>query len=408
MSPYWKDGIEFERVGLGYVGTSKANAIVMRLDRIKGKDELHGTLTVERAPEGTLTKSRFNVSSATTRKSMAGYLRDRSNHVDWVDILEEFCVKVMQAEDGGEADFEDVGQLPASERKGWLMPPFLHLDEPTILFADGASGKSLLALAIAISVTTGRAVIPGITPRVTGPVIYLDWETDHTEVDRRVKAICAGAGIDPVTLVYRRCSRPLPEIVDLVARKKDEVEGVLTVVDSTEMASDHQGDDSANSSAIRHFKALRDIGGASLSIDHVSKQGGNRAGPYGSTFKRNIARSAWSITTLASDDSGSHIELYHDKPSSSARQPKVHLSVGWSSDDSAVTFRQEAAPIRDQPDGDTVLDRLTVALMDGPLRPKEVALRLGVSPNYASTMLGRGIERGLYRKTEDGRYGLRD
>ena len=66
-----------------------------------------------------------------------------------------------------------------------VVPDFSVIGERTVIFGDGESYKSWLALAIALSTATGRELIPGYKPTMTGPAVYLDFEDNALEIRRR-------------------------------------------------------------------------------------------------------------------------------------------------------------------------------------------------------------------------------
>ncbi|KPL55750.1 hypothetical protein ABB55_08490 [Prosthecomicrobium hirschii] len=64
----------------------------------------------------------------------------------------------------------------------------------SLIYGDGAAGKSLLALQLAVAVATGSDWPCGL-PDV-GPAIYLSAEDDRDELHRRLADICRAKGID--------------------------------------------------------------------------------------------------------------------------------------------------------------------------------------------------------------------
>jgi hypothetical protein len=107
---------------------------------------------------------------------------------------------------------------------------------PTGLIAPGESGKSTLARALAVSITAGREIVPGVVPRVTGPVLYVAAEDSvvlwHA---RSIEAICRGAGLDrarlkhPIQLLDAR-GRKLHRIGRAIAERASDT--ALVVIDS--------------------------------------------------------------------------------------------------------------------------------------------------------------------------------
>ena len=71
----------------------------LEVDRItESRGEMHGELTVIRSPEGHLMRQRINLTSSTARTSPARLLSCRSNHVEWGEVLERFCMQVVDAQ----------------------------------------------------------------------------------------------------------------------------------------------------------------------------------------------------------------------------------------------------------------------------------------------------------------------
>ncbi|MCW1840446.1 AAA family ATPase [Prosthecomicrobium hirschii] len=76
----------------------------------------------------------------------------------------------------------------------WLVPDLIPDKTVSLLYGDGAAGKSLLSLQLAVAVATGSDWPCGL-PDV-GPAIYLSAEDDRDELHRRLADICRAKGID--------------------------------------------------------------------------------------------------------------------------------------------------------------------------------------------------------------------
>ena len=66
----------------------------------------------------------------------------------------------------------------------WLVRDVVPGRQVTLLFGDGATGKSLLAMQLGVATATGRDWI-GLTPEA-GPAIYVGAEDDEDEIHRRL------------------------------------------------------------------------------------------------------------------------------------------------------------------------------------------------------------------------------
>lgn len=80
---------------------------------------------------------------------------------------------------------EFTGEPPPRE---WLVQGMIPMNTVSLLYGDGGTGKSLIALQLAVSTVLGRLWI-GKQP-VCGPVIYYSAEDDRAELHRRLGAIC--------------------------------------------------------------------------------------------------------------------------------------------------------------------------------------------------------------------------
>ena len=343
--------LTIERRGLGYRADFATWDLLIEVDHLRRtRGELHAELTVfgPWGPGGTFHRGAHNLSSVTARGSLARSLAERTagQHplVPWREVVERLAVTVLLAEQEA-TPTELVGQRPAAESAAWRVEPILPRSKPTILYGEGGTGKSYLALALALSVETGEEIVPGWRP-IRAPTLYLDWETDADDLDCRVKAIAAGAGLDYPSLRYRSCAVPLASMVDGLAAEVA-AQGIgLLAVDSVGLASGqgHEGAE-ASETTLRLFAALRAIGTTSLLVDHVAKIEGavetRHARPYGSVYKTNLARSTFELRRFASpgEDGLTHLGLYHTKSNLSRLLPPQGIAMHHT--DGTVVFTRE-------------------------------------------------------------------
>lgn len=404
-----------ERSGLGYALLIADLATELRTGAtVRSRGEIHAELTIScglpaiASQTGHLFRGRFNFSAISTRTALAKHLNARTQGagIDWAELLETLCVGILSAESEG-APFEDVGARPSRMSLGYLVDPLLPYGKPTILFGDGGVGKSFFAIAMAVSLVSGRTVIEGFTPRGQMAATYLDWETDADDIDERVKAVCAGIGIAPVSIRYRPASRPLADSIEAVARQMAEEPGLL-IVDSVGLAQgmSSEGSDAADS-ALRFFAALRAVGSTSLSIDHVAKTGAGQPGgagkPYGSTYKTNIARSTWELRQARTPDQDGtvHLGLFHRKANTMAKHRPIGLAmtfgpgvVRWS--------REEVRP--ENLGGQTNVEMVADALRAHPLTTREIAKETDLTEAVIRAVFSRYRDR--FVKTRTGNWAL--
>ena len=400
----------FARSGMGYVGAWDEGGIEVSVDHLRRRSgELHGEVVVaSAASRGHLHRASFNLSSSTSRDRLAKLLLERTSvnvrgHAyPWGTMLEDFCTAVLEAERRG-SPIVKVGQLPAGPAEAYLIDPLLPASKATIVYGAGGTGKSYIACLAAVCVATGHPFLGWPVNR--GPVLYLDWETDQYEIDKRIKRVAGGMGFAPPEIDYRSCSASLEDMAEQMARLVSERQISLVVVDSIGMASGtaREGGD-ANESAIRLFTAIRYLGTTVLAIDHITgedvKSDKAVAKPYGSIYKVNLARSVWELRRGQEDG---HLGLFHRKVNSGALRSPVGIYVDH--DENLVSFRRE--DITD--DALTVAlgnsTRISRALSRGPLSVTELADQTGITEGVIRTTLNRGRGR-LFERLDTGSWGL--
>lgn len=402
-----------EKDGLGYVADIPDEGIRIHVDRLsESRGELTGELTVQRAPDGHLMRSRINLVSQRTRSDTAKFLGTRSSGVDWTGLLETFALKVLDLERRGEPATL-IGNRPPRGAPDWMLHPILLRGVATLLYGEGGTGKSTFTAAVAASVATGVPLLEGWHVPAPSPVLVLDWEADGDDWNDIVSAICAGMSVPPPPIYHMPCGASLPAQLHRIAREVDDKGAKLVIVDSVGLAtpSAREGTD-ANESALRLFSALRVLGVTSLLIDHVAKSAvgneGSAMGPYGSIYKTNSARAVYELRASPEPDPDGtrHLALIHRKGNRTAKQPTQGIRV--SRDDAHIYL--EAEPVDDSPRLASALslqERIRRALLEArrPMTAKELASDLGTNSAVVNTTLMRAT--GLFIRTgSEGRENL--
>ena len=415
-----KERWQFAKEGMGYHCWDDEVQTHFRLTHIKrSRGEINGELSITTNIEGVKTRdgvmhvARFNVLSSSTRSSLAKMLEKRTpNHpeMDWFDGLEWLCQHVILSESRGET-IDEVGTRPASPvTDRWLVEPLVLKGRPSMIFGPGGAGKSLVALTCGLSVACHREIIPGMAPAVTGPVLYLDWETTADVINDRIQAVAKGHGFRPQGMFYRRCVRPLAddaeELSAIVALKGI----VLVIVDSAAYAMGHQGEyGDANEAVLRLHEALRLIGTSSLIVDHVNKTEartkGGTAQPYGSAYKTNAARISWELRKAPSVEGELRINLFHAKSNDTRQLEPIGLNLDW--DEGTIIFRKADVleeEYDDRLDKMDTRDIISDLLADGAKRtPSVIARELNLKDGTVRGVLKRMKDDGQV-STEGGLY----
>jgi len=360
--------------------------IEAELERIaEHKDELTAEVTMRtsRPPSpGLLHSARFNLMSTQARRTLSQSLRERDPDLDWAALVEQMCFLVRERYRNGEPPIDLREALPAEPRR-WLVEPFVENEGATVLFADGGTGKSLAALAIAVTVASGCSVL-GHLYGEPAPTLYLDWETSRDTMQERLDAIAAGAHIrERPEIYYRRMTASLVESAANVRRDIAKLGIAFVVIDS--LGAARAGEPESADMTIRLFNAARSLGVPWLGVDHVTKSTGNdSARPFGSTYTHNLARLTWSMDKSQDEGEDSLILSLTNRKRNNGRlfSPQGYRLTFTTTDDrlTSVEFRHQDLTQTALAGRVPLKQRILAELRGGPLEQPALAERLGADP----------------------------
>ena len=336
-------------------------------------------------PRERLAGELLNLSSGRDRSGFANRLAERKTGIEWRNLVDAFCVQVEAREASGPA-LVWVGNLPDPIDGGWLIENLIERNQTTGIHGDGAVGKSWVALAVAVSLTTGYEIIPGYRPTQRLNVLYCDYETDQDTLNARVRMIAAGAGIDPPDVGYLRMEMPFADSVEWLLPRVQEHSVGLVIVDSVEaaMAGSVGNGAPSNEGPSRMNRALRQLGVSALLVDHISaeqaqqKEAARKA--YGNIFKRNWQRVSFQLKQSREPgaDGLKHLALLNVKRNNGREFDPVGLA--WEIDDGRCRWWREEI---DDPELEGALPthaRIAAYLKrEGPSQPSAIAEGTGLS-----------------------------
>lgn len=358
------------------------------------------------ALEGTTTK---------TARDLAG-IRTELSQKDWAQLLGRATFDAKQRYRKGEP-FQRIGDEPVPE--SYVLRPMVVASGPTVICGPGGTGKSLFALAAALTVATGSTKFLGMKPLVTGPVLYLDWEDVINTQNERAHALCRAAGfqLPRERLIYQRMRSPLPVAVKSVVAKIAELseKPVMLVVDSVSKARGGNPNDAGETNAL--FAAIDQLGLPSLCIDHKSRDAieNNKAGPVGSLATWNNARAVWDL--IAHTNAGDpEIRLVgsHSKGNSSEKHPRRAWIVDFSNREVGehrlmdevrwTSIPPSQVTALRQRDDQTVADRIFTHLeqINQPSTVNDIAAAVESSQGTVRAILNRHSD--LFAKTQRGEW----
>jgi hypothetical protein len=302
------------------------HGIEFTADRLRREShELHCELSVAcgivgaKAIDGVLSVGTFNLSSPSAAQQRAKLLaeRARANGLDWAGMLEELRQRVITAERTGEPSIclRAVEKEQGNEGEHQVLGITLPKRHGTIIFGDGGTGKSILALLIA-------STLAGHGERVG----YFDWEMDPWTHRRRLEGIC---GTDMPDIRYVRCERPLIHEVDRLRRVVQRDQLTYAILDSIGYGT--AGAPESAEAAMDFCRAVRQLGIGTLWLAHITKgeQGDQR--PFGSAFWHNSARGTWNskLASTSADGSTHQLAAFHRKSNLGRLRNPVGLEVTY-------------------------------------------------------------------------------
>jgi hypothetical protein len=348
-------------------------ATVLELDRLRReRHELIGELSVKcgmpgaRTVDGdSLSIADFNLSSARARQDRAKLLAARSDlgDFDWDGLVEELCQRVLKAERTGQPA-TDLRLVPRSmagddliEIEGFALPK----RHPSILFGDGGTAKSYMALYVA-----GKLAQSGI------PVAYFDWELAAEEHRDRLERLFPD---HMPKILYARCERPLVHESDRLRRIARDAGIEFVIYDSVAFACDGAPEDAET--AGRYFRAVRQIGGGSLHVAHMTKGEHGDKKPFGSVFWYNGARSIWfaQVADSSREDDVLEIGLFHRKANLGRVRPPAGFSITFS-EDRTVFGRTQVADSPDLASQLSIRQKMVHILRNGAVDSLKIASEL--------------------------------
>lgn len=214
-------------------------------------------------------------------------------------------------------------------------------------------------------------------------VAYFDWELSGEDHRDRLERLF---GPQMPLIRYVRCERPLVYEVDRLRRMRRDDAITYCGYDSVAFACD--GPPEAAEVAAAYFRAVRQIGGGSLHVAHMTKAETADQKPFGSIFWHNGARSTWYAKLVDEGRDEKAVGLLHRKSNLGPLCPAVALRLSFAQDRIAVT-RINAADLDDLAPKLPMWQRVQASLRGGPLTIAALASRLDAKVDTVEKALKR-------------------
>lgn len=259
------------------------------------------------------------------RLTLMNHLRNIEPEIrEWDRILEFVSVTVITGYRQGEQTV-NLAETDMPIDKGNLITPIIPYGEPSLMFGEGGSGKSILSLWLANLVTQG--VQTDWISAIKKNVLYIDYETNRSEYLVRNNKLANGMGLDsPSAIYYRRTQEPMIAIAEIIRAEIQRLDIGFVVVDSAAMACGAEPESAK--ATTDYYKAIRSFGEdvTVLTLAHTTKAETEKKTPFGSAFWTYYARSVWEIKKIDSDKSNQqNIGIYHRK----VNNTQLHEPIGY-------------------------------------------------------------------------------
>tara|TARA_R110002020_G_scaffold341992_1_gene556525 strand:- start:879 stop:3029 length:2151 start_codon:yes stop_codon:yes gene_type:complete len=319
-------------------------------------------LNVSSTEQGHMYMGRLNLHSASQKQQFVRDLKNRAEY-DWSGIINHIAKLIEDSIDTPE-DIVDLAKVKERKDDPFLIYPFMRKSNPVILYGDGGEGKSTLAVAVGLSIATGKNFIPTFEVNDIGNVMYLDWEQEAEDVADVMKKMCLGLGIEvpSESFLYRRMVGSLSDHVEGIHRDIIANDIKMIIIDSLVASSGGDVNDSETARIL--FNIVRGFKVSAIIITHISKA--DEGKPFGSIFFWNYARNVWQLAK--SQDTGvytSVIGLFHKKSNRNMLSTPLGLEVEFTNQ----SIKYSTADLQDEPElsgRTTIADQISGLLRNAP------------------------------------------
>jgi len=399
-----------ERNGDSWALSWTQHDIAMGMERLTDtRDGLRAEVTVESGVAGrVLGPVWLNIISTESQVRFANACAKRVNGLTtevWHAVVVQACA-VVAKQFRAPAPTLDLSTVDPGQGVEFLIPGLVPLDETTVIYGDGGSMKSLLAVRLAASVVLGQPLpwgvignpdMSGIRPTRCCPALYLDWETNTRTVAARLRRVAMGMATSVPQVFYRQCLRSLQDELPSI-REEISKRGIgLVVTDSIGFAVN--GSLTEDDTARGAMNALRQMSPATrLVIAHVNATAAQQTTgvtrPFGSAFFWNGMRSGIEVRRAEEGAKADDIELglFHRKANDDELHKPIGVSVLFDGRRGPIEFVE--SDINDTPDlaaRTTISSRLRAILRKArePLTTDELSEQTDVPMDTVSRTLKR-------------------
>jgi len=255
--------------------------------------------TLDRPPKQFYGPTEVNLLATSWRQNagLKGTLEKGLPEYQWEGLLQNIISTTITDFRGSMSQASSNEYEQDEDEYPFLVNPFIMESGVTVLFGPGGTGKSTLALGMALSVASDKPHIGDFVHK-SGPVLWVDYEANHKEVFDRLNAVLRETGDEHPehAIHYRKYGSKFVDIVSDIRREIRELKPELIVVDS--VANARRGDANGAEDTVNMFAVMNTLEVPVLAIDHMSAEAAARQDftkPYGTVYTSNEARLTWGV-----------------------------------------------------------------------------------------------------------------
>jgi hypothetical protein len=287
----------------------------------------------------TLSGVRLNLFSEQRRTAVAKRLTAVVPTFPWDSVIEQVCHEVIERVRAG-----DPGQViePVDDddpaRPEYVLEPVIMRHLPSVIYGDKGVHKTTLALLFAgiIFLPWSENTLGFITNGHPAKVALLDYESGPEVTKYTLQRLRKGTDIPYFVMAYRRCTTPLADDIEAIAKFLDKNGINVVIIDSLGAAT---GSDLMKPEpALRFFEALRKLNITSLIIAQNSKGEEGKKTIFGSTYFTYYARNIFELKRFGTEETRdeSCVVLIHRESNYSGKYAPMGFQLNFTPNSIAV------------------------------------------------------------------------
>jgi hypothetical protein len=288
-----------------------------------------------------------------------------------------------------------AADIADEEEQEFQVETLIPAGGPSLIFADGSSGKSYLCIRMTVAMAmAGR--FAGFQA-MRGGVLYVDYEDTEKNWKRRLKRVYRGLGfeIEPRLPIHYWPGRGIPLYDQIDAIKRKVLKDGISVVIIDAAADACGGEPEKADVASRYFNTLEKLpaGTTTITIAHVNNAAAraeNADRAFGSTVWHNRPRMTWYVARVQEEESDVvDIGLYNKKANDGRKLAPVGIRLTFDGKNGPVTV--ERADIRETPQLQRKrgMREQIWEVLDRPLTIAQIGSEIDADPKTVATVLNR-------------------